>query len=82
MNHVKLASLILKESIEISDVFNLEKECKAFAQKLVDSGLVRSIHKDLTSSDVAADNYVEDIAEVVRNEVVKWKDTVNSRGGR
>lgn len=81
MSHIKLSSL-LSENIEITNVLKLENECKAFAQKLVQDGVIGSMHKDLTSSDVAADEYTEDIAEVIRNEVIKWKNTINTRGGR
>ena len=81
MSHIKLSSL-LSENIEITNVLKLENECKAFAQKLVQDGVIGSMHKDLTSSDVAADEYTEDIAEVIRNEVIKWKNTINARGGR
>jgi hypothetical protein len=81
MSHIKLSSL-LSENIEITDVVKLENECKAFAQKLVQDGVIGSIHKDLTSSDVAAGEYTEDIAEVIRSEVIKWKNMVNARGGR
>jgi hypothetical protein len=52
------------------------------AQKLIDRGLITSAHKDLTSSDVAAGNYVEDIAEVIRNAIINWDTVVNDRGGR
>lgn len=82
MSHIKLTSLILAENIEISNVVKLENECKAFAQKIIQDGILTSIHKDLTSSDVAAADYVEDLAEVIRNEVIKWKATVNTRGAR
>lgn len=82
MNHIKLTKLILAENIEISNVVKLENECKKFVQNLVNDGIVTSVHKDLTSSDVSAGNYVEDIAEVVRNEIIKWKNTINARGGR
>lgn len=82
MKHIKLTSLILKENIEITNVVKLENECKQFVQKLVNDGIITSVHKDLTSSDVSAGNYVEDIAEVVRNEIIKWKNTINARGGR
>lgn len=81
MSHIKLSSL-LSENIEITDVLKLENECKAFAQKLVQDGVIGSMHKDLTSSDVAAGEYTEDIAEVVRNEIIKWMDVANRRGGR
>jgi hypothetical protein len=81
MSHIKLSSL-LSENIEITDVVKLENECKAFAKKLVQGGVIGSMHKDLTSSDVAACEYTEDIAEVIRNEVIKWKNTINARGGR
>lgn len=82
MNHIKLTSFLLKENIQISDVMKLENECKAFVEKLIQLGVITSVHKDLTSSDVSAVNYTEDIAEVVRNEIIRWKDTINSRGGR
>lgn len=82
MSHIKLSSLVLAENIEIPNVVTLENECKTFAQKLINDGLITSAHKNLTSSDVAAGNYVEDIAEVIRNEIIKWKNMVNARGGR
>jgi hypothetical protein len=81
MSHIKLSSLLL-ENIEITNILKLENECKAFAKKLVQDGVIGSMHKDLTSSDVAASEYTEDIAEVIRNEVIKWKNTINARGGR
>ena len=82
MKHIKLSSLLLKENIELTDIVKLENECKAFVQRLIQQRLITSKHKDLTSSDVGANQYVEDIAEVVRNEIIKWKDTINARGGR
>jgi hypothetical protein len=82
MSHIKLISLVLDENIEIPNVVTLENECKTFAQKLIDRGLITSAHKDLTSSDVAAGNYVEDIAEVIRNAIINWDTVVNDRGGR
>jgi len=69
MSHIKLSSLLL-ENIEITNILKLENECKAFAKKLVQDGVIGSMHKDLTSSDVAASEYTEDIAEVIRNEVI------------
>lgn len=82
MKHIKLTALLLKENIEITDVVRLENECKTFVQGLVQKGLITSMHEDMTSSDVNVQNYTEDIAEVVRNEIIKWKDTINARGGR
>ena len=82
MSHIKLTSLVLAENIEIPNVVTLENECKIFAQKLINDGLITSAHKDLTSSDVVAGNYVEDIANVIRNEIIKWENVVNARGGR
>lgn len=82
MKHIKLSSLLIKENIEITNVIKLENECKEFVQKLIRSGIVTSTHKNLTSSDVPAQNYIEDIAEAIRNEIIRWKDTINSRGGR
>lgn len=82
MSHIKLTSLVLDENIEIPNVVKLKDECKTFAQKLINDGLITSAHKNLTSSDVAAGNYVEDIAEVIRNAIINWDTVVNDRGGR
>lgn len=82
MKHILLSSLLLSENIEITNVVKLENECKEFAKRLIQSGIVSSVHKDLTSSDVPAVDYTEDMAEVIRNEIIKWKSTVNARGGR
>jgi hypothetical protein len=82
MSEIKLKSLLLKEFIEVSDMQNLEKASKAFALTLLKNKVLTSRHKDLTASDLDVNQYVEDIAEVVRNEVLKWMDTANRRGGR
>ena len=82
MKPILLSSLLLSENIEITNVVKLENECKEFAKRLIAQGIVTSVHKDLTSSDVSAANYTEDMAEVIRNEIIKWKSTVNARGGR
>ena len=82
MSEIKLKSLLLKEFIEVSDIQNLEKASKAFALILLQNKVITSRHKDLTASDLDANQYVEDIAEVVRNEVIHWMNTANSRGGR
>lgn len=82
MSHIKLAALILSENIEIKDVLQLDIACKDFAKKLVDDGILIGVHKNLTSSDIAPKNYIEDIADVIRNEIIHWKNTANARGGR
>ena len=82
MSEIKLKSLLLKEFIEVSDMQNLEKASKAFALTLLKNKVLTIRHKDLTASDLDVNQYVEDIAEVVRNEVLKWMDTANRRGGR
>lgn len=79
---MKLKSLLLKENIEVSDMISLEKAAKAFALTLIKNKIMTSKHKDLTSSDVEASQYAEDIAEAIRNEVIHWVNTVNARGGR
>lgn len=81
MSHIKLTSL-LSENIEVADLTKLEHASRAFAEMLVKDNIIGSRHVDLTSSDVASNQYIEDIAEVVRNEVIKWKDMVNARGAR
>jgi len=82
MSEIKLKSLLLKEFIEVSDIQNLEKASKAFALILLENRILTSRHKDLTASDLNVNEYVEDIAEVVRNAVEHWMNTANSRGGR
>ncbi len=82
MSEIKLKSLLLKEFIEVSDMQNLEKASKAFALTLLKNKILTSKHKDLTASDLDVNQYAEDIAEVVRNEVLKWMDVANRRGGR
>jgi hypothetical protein len=82
MNEIKLKSFLLKERIEVSDMNQLEKISKAFAKVLIKKGVIIHKHKDLTASDVEASQYVEDIAEVIRNEVIKWMNTNNARSGR
>lgn len=82
MNHIKIKPFILNEQIEISDMVQLEKVSKAFAKVLLDKKILIHHHKDLTAADVNAPQYIEDISEVVRNEVIKWMNTVNARSGR
>lgn len=82
MQKIKLKSILLNEFIEIPDQFNLENESKEFAKNLLDKNIISSKHKDLTTSDVNANQYVEDVAEVVKNAITHWMNTVNQRGGR
>jgi glutamate synthase domain-containing protein 3 len=82
MNDLKLKSILLNERIEISDMIMLEKASKAFAKILLDNKILTHRHKDLTSADVEAQQYIEDISEVVRNEVIKWMNVNNARSGR
>lgn len=82
MNPVKLKSLLLKEQFHVSDMNSLEKASKAFALILLKNKILGSHHKDLTAADTDVSQYAEDIAEVVRNEVIHWMNTANSRGGR
>jgi hypothetical protein len=74
--------LLLKEQFHISDMNMLEKACKAFADTLIKDKIVAHHHKDLTAADTPISQYSEDIAEVVRNEVIKWMDVSNRRAGR
>jgi len=82
MNPIKLKNLILKEQLEISDLHALENISKEFSKKIIELQILRSKHKPLTTMDVDASQYIEDLSEVVRNEVVSWVNVVNKRGGR
>lgn len=79
---MQLKSLLLKEQFHVADMTALEKASKAFALLLLKNKIVGSHHKDLTAADTEIGQYAEDIAEVVRNEVISWMDTANRRGGR
>ena len=54
----------------------------SFLRTLDKNKIVNHQHKDLTAADTPISQYSEDIAEVVRNEVIKWMDISNRRGGR
>lgn len=82
MSEIKLKSLLLKEQFHISDMNDLEKASKAFALTLLKNNVIGYHHKNMTAADTPIDQYAEDIAEVVRNEVIKWMDVANRRGGR
>jgi hypothetical protein len=82
MKKIKLKSLLLKEQIEISDMLELEHASKAFAKVLLDNNVIIHKHKNLTAADVEASAYIEDIAEVIRNEIIKWININNARSGR
>jgi hypothetical protein len=82
MNSIKLKNLILKEELEISDLHALESLSTEFSKKIIELNILKSKHKPLTTMDVDASQYVEDLSEIVRNEVVSWVNTVNKRGGR
>ena len=82
MNNIKLKSLLLKEQLEVADLHALESLSKNFVKSLIDAKVIQQHHKDLTAADVASSQYIEDISEVVRNEVIKWVNMANARGGR
>lgn len=78
---IRLRSL-LPEQMENADHAALDKESRIFAQKLLQNGLISSRNKKLTTTQEQPMDYVEDLAEVLRNAVMHWVDTENSRGGR
>lgn len=82
MSEIKLKSLLLKEQFHVTDINALDKASKAFALTILKNNIIGSRHKDLTAADTNISQYAEDIAEVVRNEVIKWMDVANRRGGR
>lgn len=79
---IKLKELLLKEQLSVSDIKALDNASRAFAQILIKDRILQTHHQDMTSADVPASDYVEDLAEVIRDEVISWMNTVNSRGGR
>lgn len=82
MSNLNLKSILLKEQFHIADVTALGKASNAFAKMLIKNKIIDSHHKDMTAADTTINQYSEDIAEVVRNEVIKWMDMANRRGGR
>lgn len=82
MRNLKLKSILLKEQFHITDVIALEKASGDFAKMLINNKIIGSHHKNMTAADTNINQYTEDIAEVVRNEIIKWMDMANRRGGR
>ena len=80
--NIKLKSLLLKEQLSVADVRTLEQASKAFVQTLLRDKILTSHHKDMTSADVNASQYMEELANAVKDGVISWVNTVNSRGGR
>jgi len=78
---IPLRSLV-PEQVENPNLPGLEQESRAFAERLIKSGLVSSQNKPLTATQEQPLDYVEDLADVVRNAVIHWIDVENSRGGR
>ena len=78
---ISLRSLV-PEQIENPNLPVLEKEVRAFAEKLLRSGIVTSQNKALTATQEKPVDYVEDLADVIQNAVHHWIEVENSRGGR
>ena len=82
MSNLKLKYILLKEQFHITDVMALEKAASDFAKMLINKKIIGSHHKNMTAADTNINQYTEDIAEVVRNEIIKWMDVANRRGAR
>lgn len=80
--NIKLKELLLKEQLSVSDIKSLDNASRAFAQTLIKDKILQTRHQAMTSADVNASEYVEDLAEAVRDEVISWMNTINARGGR
>jgi hypothetical protein len=80
--NIKLKSLLLKEQLSVTDVRPLEQAAKAFVQTLLKDKILTSYHQDMTSADVGASQYTEELANAIKDEVISWVNTINSRGGR
>jgi hypothetical protein len=78
---IQLRSLV-PENVENTNLPVLEKESRAFADRLIRSGIISSQNRPQTAANEQPLDYVEDLAEVIRNAVIHWIDVENSRGGR
>lgn len=78
---IPLRSLI-PEQMENPNLPGLEKETKAFAERLIRSGLVSSQNRPMTATQEQPGDYAEDLGEVIRNAVMHWIEVENNRGGR
>jgi hypothetical protein len=78
---IPLRSLV-PEHMENPNLPGLEQEAKAFAERLIRSGIVASQNQSLTATQERPGDYAEDLGEVIRNAVIHWIDVENSRGGR
>jgi hypothetical protein len=81
MKPIKLKNLIA-EDLTTPDLRGLEEASKKYAEELIQKGLVKVSHNHFSSADGHAEDYTEDLVNVLRNEVLKWMRMVNSRGGR
>jgi hypothetical protein len=77
---IQLRSLV-PEQMENPNLPGLEQETRAFAQRLIQKGLISSQRAPETSATEKPMDYVEDLADVIQNAVRHWIDVENSRGG-
>ena len=78
---ISLRSLV-PEQMENTNLPGLEQEARAFAQRLVQKGLITAHRAPETSATEKPVDYIEDIASVIQNAVRHWIEVENSRGGR
>lgn len=51
-----------------------------FVRDLISSGVLKSYHRKLTSGDMQANDFVEDLTHKILSAIEQWVQTVNSRG--
>lgn len=70
------------EDIQVSDPRRLGELSKQFVDQLIKLNIIQTAQKQVTSANPSAAGFDEDLAEIIKNSIVKWASTNNSRAGR
>jgi len=72
----------INENLIIQHSGKVKTEIKLLIQKLVNSGAIGSYHRDATSGDMDANDFVEDFTNALVSSLNKYIEMVNNRGNR
>ena len=89
MNKVQLNKLVNESVAEIISEYNipenlqlggnLKQEISNFAERLISSGVLSSYHRKLTSGDMQAKDFKEDLVHKLLSAIRDWTKNVNDR---
>lgn len=72
----------INENLIVQHSDKVKHEIKQLIQKLVNDGTISSFHRDGTSGDMSANDFVEDFTNAMVSCLNKYVETVNNRGNR